>query len=88
MSRLEASQRRLPPLYVENTFKPFMEIMEGLGTRTIRSSTRSGDDFFLMQISPRHPPERRVLRGDRDDGFQEVISDLYDGFLSEEDRWG
>jgi hypothetical protein len=89
MNRLEASQKKLPPLYVVNTYKPFMEIMEGLGNEDYSLLyQKGGDDFFLMaDIAQAILQNGEGYEEIATDGFQEVITDLYDGFLSEEDRW-
>ncbi len=89
MNRLEASQKKLPPLYVVNTYKPFMEIMEALGDENYSLLyQRGGNDFFLMaDIAQAILQNGEGYEEIATDGFQEVITDLYDGFLSEEDRW-
>jgi hypothetical protein len=53
-----------------------------------RLCQKGGNDFLLMSDIA----QAILQNGERyqdiaTDGFQEVISDLYDGFLSEEDRW-
>ena len=91
--RLEACRNKLPPLYRETFFKPFIQELNGLG--------ESGFTEILLTDPRRERAARLMLdishtilqNGERYeeiaiDSFQEVVSDLYDGFLSAEDRKG
>lgn len=93
MGRLVASRDRLPPLYREMVYDPFLETMTDLG--------RDGFVDLLLNDPDRERGAGLVLdvahailqNGERyedqaTDAFQEVVSDLYDGFLSMADRLG
>ena len=87
LGRLEASREKLPPLYRETVFKPFVDTLKKLGQ----------DGFIQILLSD--PARERAAgltldiahailqNGERyneraTDAYQEVVSDLYDGFLS------
>lgn len=91
--RLEASQNKLPPLYQELVFKPYMQALNILGSGQF-TLLLMGDPYragaagawldvaqTILQNGEGHQPQAT-------DAFQEVVSDLYDGFLSKEDRAG
>ena len=81
---------RLPPAYQEAVAAPLLKTLDGLGPagfkRLLASDPeRDGAACVLLDTA------LAVLQaGDDDvtDAFQEVVSDLYDGFLSAEDRRG
>lgn len=90
MDRLERAQEYLPPLYMEAVYDPFME--------TLRSIEDSGFQFILtrrpnlagimMDIAQTILQNGEHYQHSATDGFQEVVSDLYDGYLSNADRAG
>jgi hypothetical protein len=91
--RLQAVRTRFSPLYQQAAFDPFVAKLDGLG--------ESGFNQVLLQDPDRVRTAGLMLdiaqallqRGERFEGkalgaFEEVVSDLYDGFLSAEDRRG
>ena len=91
--RLQAVRARFSPLYQQTAFDPFVATLDSLG--------ESGFMQILLQDPTRESTGRLMLdialallqRGERFDAkalgsFEEVVSDLYDGFLSAEDRRG
>ncbi|MFA6371184.1 MAG: hypothetical protein WCW68_01020 [Methanothrix sp.] len=90
--RLEACQLRHPPLYRENVIKPYVSTLNMLGEAGFsqvlsRDPSREGEACLMLDIA-----QAILLHGEEDynkkatDALQEVVSDLYDGFLSAEDR--
>ena len=91
--RLIAARAQFPPVYVDAAVDPFVATLQNLG--------QQGFTQLLMQ-DPQHPSTAGTLfdiaqailqRGEAfekgaTDAFQEVVGDLYDGFLSAEDRKG
>lgn len=81
---------RLPPAYQEAVAAPLLETLDRLGPagfkRLLASDPkRQGSACLLLDTA------QAVLQsndGAATDAFQEVVSDLYDGFLSAEDRHG
>lgn len=91
--RLESSRDKLPPLYRESIFNPFVKLLDDLGqsrfTEILLSDPgRTRTAALMLDIA------QAILQNGEDynikatDAFQEVVSDLYDGFLSSEDRSG
>jgi hypothetical protein len=89
--RLEASRFKLPPLYRDAVFTPFVAKLDSLGQSgfnqiLIGDPTRERIAGLMLDIA------HAILQNGEDfepratDGFQEVTSDLFDGFLSAEDR--
>jgi hypothetical protein len=81
---------RLPPAYQEAVARPLLKTLDRLGPtgfkRLLASDPkREGSACLLLDVA------QAVLQasdGAATDAFQEVVSDLYDGFLSAEDRHG
>ncbi len=84
----------LPKVYQDNFLNPFITYLQGLGESrfNLLFSQQPHDDTsaFLQQIIP--DIAEAILQNGTDfeakatNAFEEVISDLYDGFLSEESR--
>jgi haloacid dehalogenase-like hydrolase len=93
LARLEVAQQKLPPLYRDTVASPFFAKLRQLGpsgfnTVLIRDPRREGTAGLLLDIA------HAILQNGEDyqkvatDAFEEVVSDLYDGFLSAQDRKG
>lgn len=91
--RLQTVRARFSPLYQQVAFDPFVSKLDDLG--------ESGFNQILIQDPERVRTAGLMLdiaqallqRGEKFEakalgGFEEVVSDLYDGFLSAEDRRG
>ncbi|MCX7923004.1 MAG: hypothetical protein N3B21_13475 [Clostridia bacterium] len=92
-SRLESSRDKLPPLYQEAVFNPYVKTLDRLGPQgfnKILSSdpNRYGTAGLMLDIAHAILQNGESYSENATDAFQEVISDLYDGFLSAEDRVG
>lgn len=93
VKRLQAVQGKFPPLYEQSYVAPFIKTIAGLGAAKFNKILSSDPDresaagllFDLGQAILQHG-EGYAKAETR--AFQEFISDLYDGFLSAEDRRG
>lgn len=91
--RLEASKEKLPPLYRENVFKPYTEKLDWLGKVGFEyilrdDPAKEGIAGLTLDIAHAILQNGEGYQEYATDAFQEVCSDLYDGFLSAEDRRG
>jgi len=91
--RLEACREKLPPLYRETVYKPYGATLDQLGQAgftkiLLRDPQREGEAGLMVDIAHSILQNGEGYNETTTDGFQEVISDLYDGFLSAEDRQG
>ena len=93
LTRLDAAPAKLPPLYQDAAAEPFLAAIKHLGAAKFaevlkKDPKREGTAGLMLDIAQailQHADgyEKRPLAA-----FQELISDLYDGFLSAEDRRG
>jgi len=91
--RLEASRNKLPTLYRDILFKPYVNKLDEIGETgftsiLIRDSRRERTAGLMLDIAHAILQNGEGYNEIATDSFQEVISDLYDGFLSAEDRRG
>jgi len=87
MADLKACEEKFPLVYQEKFIKPLISFLEYTGEMTVNYYLHLyGEDCVIADIS--RPVLQRCNLDDLNatDAFQEVVSDLYDGFLSEEDR--
>jgi hypothetical protein len=93
LGRLETSRLKLPPLYRETVFVPYVKTLNDLGQAKfskilVNDPSRERLGGLMMDIA------HAILQNGEDfqqlatDAFEEVVSDLYDGFLSAQDRKG
>ena len=93
VARLDAARAKLPPLYRVNAADPFITAIKELGADGFahvlqKDPQREGQAGLLIDIAQAILQNGEGYAPRATDGFQEVISDLYDGFLSAEDRRG
>ena len=91
--RLEASRNKLPPLYRENFFQPYVNKIDEIGEQgfndiLMSDPERQGQARLLLDIAQVILQNGEGYNWVATDAFEEVVSDLYDGFLSAEDRRG
>ncbi len=91
--RLEAAQSKLPPLYRTNAATPFVASLKSLGATGFahileKDPKRESTAGLMLDIAQAILQHGEGYAPRATAGFQEVISDLYDGFLSAEDRRG
>ncbi len=92
-ARLDAARRKVPPLYLKSVHEPFVRTLDGLGVSGFEQvlgedPDREGTARLMFDIAQCILQNGEGYRELATDGFQEVVSDLYDGFLSAEDRRG
>jgi hypothetical protein len=91
--RLAAARGKLPPLYEQAVAQPYIKTLNKLGPQGFdeilkRDPNRECEAGLLMDIAQAILQHGEAFEDTATDGFQEVASDLYDGFLSAEDRQG
>ena len=87
--KLQSYQEKFPQIYQRMFIDPLIAYMDGKGQTTVNwQISLNGEDSDYIVLS--RPILQRYSEMDQvaTDAFQEVVSDLYDGFLSEEDREG
>ena len=89
--RLEACSLKLPPLYRENVLGPYVDALGGLGETgfnqiLLEDPNRGGVAGLMQDIAQAILQHGEKYNKKTTDAYQEVVSDLYDGFLSAEDR--
>jgi hypothetical protein len=92
-SRLIACRSGLPPLYRENVLMPYIDTLGRLGETgfdqvLLRDPMKEGEACLMLDIAQSILQHGEGYNKAPTDAFQEVVSDLYDGFLSAEDRRG
>ncbi len=89
--RLQSCRLKLPPTYRKEVCEPYSKSLEdldedGFNQVLLRDPQREGDACLMLDIA------QAILQHGEDynkiatSALQEVVSDLYDGFLSYEDR--
>ena len=91
LQRLEASKVRLPPLYLGAAQEPFAATLETLGPSgftDVLVNEADSTGLLLLDISHSIIQNGERFQDTATDAFEEVVTDLYDGFLSAQDRKG
>jgi hypothetical protein len=91
--RLQASRPKVPKLYLDTAFTPYVETINALGETQfseilIRDPDREREAGLTLDIAQAFLQRGEGFEPKAEPAFQEVVSDLYDGFLSAEDRGG
>lgn len=91
IARLDACRKKLPPLYRSKVIKPFLAAIEQLGNEDfnkvlMNDPGKEGEAGLMLDIA-----QAILQHGERYErkptaAYQEVVSDIYDGFMSAEDR--
>jgi hypothetical protein len=86
--KLQAAKDKLPPNYRDAVYEPFMKIVDELTDTDFKkiSNPDSNEGFAFFDIAQAIIQAGSDYQKDATDAFEEVVSDLYDGFLSAEDR--
>jgi hypothetical protein len=91
--KLETARSKFPPLYRQEFVEPYIAALDDLGATQfaqilVQDPTREGSAGLMLDMAQAivQRSERYQIRAS--DAFQEVVDDLYDGFLSAEDRQG
>jgi hypothetical protein len=90
LQRLEAAKVRLPPLYVNAAEVPFVAKLNSLDSAGFTQILANGGDpaLLLQDIAHSILQNGEKFEDTATDAFEEVVTDLYDGFLSAQDRNG
>lgn len=91
--RLTAARAKVPPLYIGEVYEPYVNALDQLGPAgfhqvLLQDPAREGGAGLMLDIAQAILQNGEGYAERQTDAFQEVISDLYDGFLSAEDRVG
>jgi hypothetical protein len=91
--RLHAARSSIPPLYMQTLYDPFMKRLQSLGQYEFyrilnEDPKRQSTAGLLFDIAQSILQRAEGFEKKASAAFQEVVSDLYDGFLSVEDRAG
>lgn len=91
--RLQAARSKMPPLYLQAAFTPFVQTLDeirenGFNRILISDPTREQTAGLMLDIAQAILQRGEGFEPKASAAFQEVVSDLYDGFLSAEDRGG
>src|SRR5215471_8962359 len=91
--RMEAARSKFPPLYRKEFVEPFIAKIDEIGSSgftqiLIQDPDRSQSAGLMLDMG-----QAALQRSDRFqltalNAFEELVSDVYDGFLSAEDRKG
>ncbi|BDG01412.1 hypothetical protein [Anaeromyxobacter oryzae] len=92
-ARLEKARAKLPPEYQRAVVDPLLRTLDGLGPRGFarvlaEDPEREGDAALLLDVAQAVLQHGEGYQARATSAFQEVVSDLYEGFLSAEDRRG
>jgi hypothetical protein len=91
--RLDACQLKLPPLYRENVFVPYIDTLKQLGKTEfdqilLGDPNKEGIACLMLDVAQAILQHGEGYNKKTTEAYQEVVTDLYDGFLSAEDRRG
>lgn len=91
--RLEVAAAKLPPTYREAVADPLLRSLDRLGPRGFarvlaEDPAQEGEARLLLDLSRAVLQRGEGFAARETKAFQEVVSDLYDGFLSAESRRG
>lgn len=89
--RLQAARAKFPPLYRQTVVDPFIKQIDELGQESftqilVSDPRRERTAGLMLDIAQAILQKGEGFNDKAIDAFQQVASDLYDGFLSAEDR--
>ncbi len=93
LARLEASRDSLPAIYRDEVYEPFLTRLHALGESDfsqilLADRERERQAGLMLDIAHAILQNGEGYQQLATDSFQEIVSDLYDGFLSDADRRG
>jgi hypothetical protein len=91
--RLHTAKDKLSKIYKETVSIPFINVLDELGQQgfteiLLRDPSRNSTARLMLDIAQSILQNGEGYNALATDAFQEIVSDLYDGFLSAEDRKG
>src|ERR1035437_6713412 len=86
--KLLAAKDTLPPIYQKAVYDPVVTMINNLTEADFKKVTdpNSETGYIIFDIAQSIIQNSEGYEADATDAFEEVVSDLYDGFLSAEDR--
>src|SRR5215471_3056580 len=93
LGRLQTAKAKIPPLYLDTAFNPYFETLQEIGEDgfnqiLIQDPNREQTAGLTMDIAQALLQKGEGFEPKALGAFEQVVSDLYDGFLSAEDRRG
>jgi len=93
LTRLDSAKLTLPPIYRRNLADPFISELRNVGAQGFaqvlaRDPRRESNAGLMFDIAQSILQNGDGFEQVATDAFEEVVSDLYDGFLSAADRAG
>jgi hypothetical protein len=93
LGRLQTAKANVPPIYLDAAFNPYFDTLVRIGETgfnkvLIQDSKREGAAGLMMDIAQALLQRGEGFEAKALGAFEEVVADLYDGFLSAEDRRG
>ena len=93
MGRLVTARDSLPPAYRTAVWEPFVGVLQQIGEPgfvqiLLQDPQKQGLAGLVLDAAHAILQNGERYEQNATDGFQEVVADLYDGFLSAEDRRG
>jgi len=86
-SRLSGAQDKLPPVYRQALYAPYVALVNTLKDADFAGIVHNPDTAsFFFDFAQAILQHAEGYAAKATGAFQEVVSDLYDGFLSQEDR--
>jgi hypothetical protein len=91
--RLQAARAKMPPIYLDAVFNPYVRALDELGENGFNQIlfsdlSREREAGLMLDIAQAILQRGEGFEPKAGPAFQEVVADLYDGFLSAEDRRG
>jgi len=93
LGRLQTAKAKIPPLFLDSAFNPYYQALVNMGESgfnkiLIKDPEREGLAGLMLDIAQAFLQKGEGFESKALESFEEVVSDLYDGFLSAEDRRG
>jgi hypothetical protein len=93
LGRMQAAKPRLPKLYQQSAAQPFFDRLQTLGESgfqqiLLQDPDKQGTAGLMLDITQAILQDGEHFNEVQTDAFEEVVADLYDGFLSAQDRSG
>jgi len=91
--RLQGARPKIPSLYLDAVFTPYVQTLDELGENKFnqilfKDPSHESTAGLMLDIAQSILQRGEGFEPKAGPAFQEVVSDLYDGFLSSEDRGG
>jgi hypothetical protein len=93
LGRIQVAKPNLPKLYQQAAAQPFFDKLQALGESgfqqiLLQDPNKQGTAGLMLDIAQAILQDGEHFNEAQTDAFEEVVADLYDGFLSAQDRSG